>query len=94
MITNGVDERQEEMIERLVEWISSRGLGSPAILFLEMSKPLALIGGQMLFLLQPIAGYAGPLLGHPDIDHALIALGALLEDPDGVERIVRRLERT
>ena len=85
-------DRQEQMIDRLTNWILARGLGAPALLFLEASKPLALIGSQMLLLCQPVLGYIGPTLGWFD-DHRVVAEYAeLLEDPAVLDRILDRLE--
>ena len=93
MIIPKADECQEEMIDHLAEWIESKGLRSPAILFLEASKPLALIGSQALFLLQPLLGLVGPLWGRFD-DRALTEYALLLEDPASIDRLLARLEHS
>jgi hypothetical protein len=86
-------DRQEQMIDRFTDWILARDLGAPALLFLEASKPLALIGSQMLLLCQPVLGYIGSTLGWFD-DHRVVAEYAeLLEDPGNIERLLDRLER-
>jgi hypothetical protein len=68
------------MIGRLAEWITARGLESPAILVFELGKPLALLGSQALLVLQPLLG------------GALDEWAELLEDPTTVEQILDRLE--
>jgi hypothetical protein len=73
------------MIGRLAGWITARGLQSPAILFFELSKPLALLGSQALLVLQPLLG-AAPF-GAP-----LDEWADLLEDPATVDQILDRLE--
>ena len=86
-------ERQEQMIARLAEWIQARGLQSPAILFLQANKPLALIAGQALLFLQPIIGFVGPMLGWFEDDQDWAEYSALLEDPANIDRILSLLER-
>jgi hypothetical protein len=87
-----MNERQEQMIERLVQWIEARGLRAPAILLLEANKPLALFGGQALLFLQPLLGLVGPALGWPGGKEPAAEWAALLEDPAGMDRILERLE--
>jgi hypothetical protein len=86
-------DRRERMIDRLADWILARGLDAPALLFLEASKPLALIGSQMLLLCQPVLGLLGSTLGWFDDRRVLAAYAELLEDPSNIERILDRLER-
>ena len=74
--------RREHLIGRLAGWITARGLESPAILFFEMSRPLALLGSQALLVLQPLLG------------GALEEWAALLEDPATVDQILDRLDRS
>lgn len=88
-----MNERHEQMIERLVEWIEVRGLRSPAILLLEANKPLATIGGQALLFLQPLLGWVEPALGWSADREPAAEWAALLEDPAGIDRILERLER-
>ena len=86
-------ERQEQIITNLVNWIRARGLESPAILFLQANKPLALIGSQALFLLQPALGFVGSTLGWFENDRIIAEYAALLETPESIERILSLLER-
>ena len=72
--------RRDAMIGRLAGWIKARGLESPAILFFEICKPLALLGSQALLVLQPLTG------------GALNEWADLLEDPAAVDQILDRLE--
>jgi hypothetical protein len=87
-----MNEQQEQMIERLVQWIEARGLRSPAILLLEANKPLALFGGQALLFLQPLLGLVGPVLGGSGGQEPAAEWAALLENPAGIDRIIERLE--
>jgi hypothetical protein len=94
-----VNEHQEQMIERLVEWIEARGLRAPAILLLEANKPLAAIGGQALLFLQPLIGLVSRPSGTAQADASSADAAspadwaALLEHPAGIDRILERLER-
>jgi hypothetical protein len=88
-----IDERQEQKISRLTKWIQSKGLRSPAILFLEAHKPIAPVLGQTLFFLQPLLGFVGPMLGWFDDDRVLAEYALLLEDPTIIDRVLIRLER-
>jgi hypothetical protein len=91
--TNESQRGQQRDIERLAEWIASRGLVSPAILLFEFAKPLFPIGSQALLLVQPLIGFLGPLMGWVGDEQAWSGYVALLEDPQSIERIVSRLEQ-
>jgi len=86
-------DRQEQIIANLADWIRDRDLESPAILFLQVNKPLALIGSQALLLLQPVLGLVGPMLGWFENDQVLAEYAALLETPGSIDRILSLLER-
>ena len=73
-------EGSHALIERVARRIEQRGLVTAAVLFLETMKPLSFLGGQMLYLAQPI-------LGESAAEYA-----GLLEDPDSVDRLLARLE--
>lgn len=83
---------QENMIDRLTEWVQSKGLVEPVVLFLEASKPLLPIGSQMLFLLQPVLGHIGPILGWFDDNSAVAEMATLFESPANVDRLLVCLE--
>jgi hypothetical protein len=89
-----MNERQEQLIERLVAWIKARGLRSPAILLLKANEPLALIGGQALLFAQPLLGLVGTALGWPIDSERATEWANLLEDSAGIDRILERLEGT
>ena len=83
---------QEKMIDRLTDWIQSKGLVEPVVLFLEASKPLLPIGSQMLFFLQPVLGHIGPILGWSDDNGAVAEMATLFENPANVDRLLVCLE--
>lgn len=57
---------------------------APAILFLEMHKPLAFFGAQLLYASQPFLS-----VGMNDAD--LHEIARLLEEPGAVEELIDRL---
>ncbi|RLC64275.1 MAG: hypothetical protein DRI80_01815 [Chloroflexota bacterium] len=76
---------QDDLIRRLANKVRSRGLAAPAILFLELYRPLSYIGSQCMFLAQPLLDCF--------VDGASIGqLAELLDDGDAVEHLVRCLE--
>ncbi len=58
---------------------------APAILFLEMHKPLAFLGAQLLWIAQPFLS-----IGLNDAD--VRDLITVIEDRAGVEELIARLE--
>lgn len=77
--------QEEELIDRLTEWIARQGLVTPAVFLLEANRPFSFLGGQALWMLQPILG---PAVGYDRI----AAYARLLEDRASVERLLERLE--
>jgi hypothetical protein len=77
--------QQEKLIVRLADWIARQGLVTPAVFLLETNKPFSFLGGQALWMFQPLLG---PILGHDRI----AAFAQLLEDPASVDRLLGYLE--
>ncbi len=77
--------QQEELIDRLADWIARQGLVAPAVFLLEANKPFSFLGSQALWMLQPLLG---PAIGHDQI----VAYAQLLQDRSSVERLLERLE--
>ena len=77
-------QRRDELIDQLTQRAARLGMTSPAILFLEMHKPLAFLGAQMLWAAQP-------LLGTWWRDTDVRDLARLLEDRAGVDALIERL---
>ena len=77
--------RNEQLIEHLAEQISRRRLTVPAILILQVTRPLSFIASQGLLLCQPLLSfvYDAPRVA----DYA-----ELLADRASMERLVMRLE--
>lgn len=58
---------------------------APAILFLEMHKPLAFLGAQLLWIAQPFLSIG---LNNADLRDLI----TVIEDRAGVEELIERLE--
>ncbi len=78
-------QRREQLIASLAQRATCLGLTAPAILLLEMGKPLAYLGAQMMWLAQPFLSVWWR-------EKDLRDLALVLEDPAGVEAIIERLE--
>ena len=74
-------DHQRELIERVAQRIERWGLVTPAVLLLESARPLHFIGGQLLYLAQPLLGSAAGRYAE------------LLEHPDSVDQLTARLEQ-
>lgn len=77
--------RRELLLDQVSDRVARLGITSPAILFLEMHKPLAFLGAQVLWAAQPLLGF-----WWHDADVRDLAL--LLEERAGVEALIARLE--
>ncbi|NLH98156.1 MAG: hypothetical protein GX446_01545 [Chthonomonadales bacterium] len=73
------------MIEKIAMDIHRRGLETPAILFLEMHKPLSFFASQTLIVTTPLIA---PIVGFDRVRNA----ANLLESRDNVELLIRRIE--
>ena len=77
--------RRQQLIDRFARRVGELGLTAPAILFLELHKPLSFLGAQVLFAAQPFLGLA--------FDEAeLRDFATIIEDRAGVEQVIDRLE--
>ena len=76
---------RDELLQSVADSIRKRGLVTPAILALEIHRPLAWMAGQSLIALTPLFG---PLLGADFLQK----LSRLLSEEGNVDRLVERLE--
>ncbi len=84
----GLDpQRREQLIDDLARRAAHAHLAAPAILVLEMYKPLAFIGAQLLWATQP---FLGLMWNENDVR----ALARLFEDPANVEQLIDRIEQS
>ena len=79
------DAEREALIGQTVEAIARRGLQTPALLFLEMHKPLAFVASQGIIAFVPLFG---PLIGLARMQ----AIGRLLAHPGGLDELINRIE--
>ena len=68
--------------ERVARWLQRVGLNQPAAFLLEAIGPLAFLGAQAAFLVEPMFGVSNNPIGD---------LARLLEDPTQVSELVERL---
>jgi len=71
-----------------VTFLARRKLAGPALLFAAGHRPLAFVTGQMLHLLNPLAG----LLGLSGWDGEAQGWAELLSQPDGAHQVTALLE--
>jgi len=76
-------QRRDEILERIAQRIKRYGLITPAVLFLEMNKPLTFIASQAVHFFSPIVGV---FIANVE-EYAY-----LMEDRENVDRLIRRLE--
>lgn len=85
MADDDLSARQAALLDRLARRVVGLDMVVPVILALEGLQPLRRVGGQLLHLLGPTASLLVPAQDWRD-------LAELLEEHDGVERLLRRIE--
>ena len=80
-------ESKEEVIERLTRQIRRWKLSVPALLLLEVARPLSFIASQGLLLCQPLLSY---IIEEPRI----VDYAELLADRRSVDLLLARLEES
>ena len=79
------DEQVNGAIEDIARHIVRRRLETPAILLLEMHKPVSFIASQALVVGTP---FLGPLLGVDRLAH----YGSILHDRANLDRLIQRID--
>lgn len=79
------DDERERLIDSVAQEVVRRGLSVPAILALEMHRPMAFVLGQGVVAAIPLIG---PLLGLERMRGA----ARLMTAPGGIEALIRRIE--
>ncbi len=79
------DERRDEIIDWLAFRVMRYQMETPAVAFLEMSRPLSFIGSQAVHFFAPVADV---LFGHPFASE----VGFLMQDRSNIDRLVARIE--
>lgn len=73
------------LVEDLARRVVARRLEVPAVLFLEMHKPIAFLGSQVLAVAAPILG---ALFGYANLQR----LALFFQSPENVEALIQRIE--
>lgn len=73
-------------IERIAKKIFTSGFTTPAIFFLEMTKPLALLGSHLLIFLGPVIN---SIIQSDDYYRSV----QVFEEPDNIELLLKEIER-
>jgi hypothetical protein len=79
------EEQKLELIESMAVNIVKRGLGTPAVMFLEMNKPLTTIASSTAIVASP---FLVPFLGFDRIDQYT----QFFQARENVERLIERIE--
>ena len=79
------DEQRDAMIDSMAEMIIGKRLETPAVLFLDMHKPLSWITGQSLLVGAPLLGLA---VGVQNV----VDFGKLLMERDNIDTRIDRIE--
>jgi len=80
------DEERDAILERIAQGIVQRGMAAPAVLFLELNKPLSFVASQSLIVLTP---FLAPFLGLENVHR----YSRLLEKRENVELLIERIEQ-
>ncbi len=79
------EEQKQALIDQIAEQVVKRGLASPAIMFLELHRPLAFIGSQFGIMASP---FLVPFVGFDKVD----LYTQLMSDRENWTRLVERIE--
>ena len=78
-------EEREALIGRIAELVVKRGLEVPAIMALEIHRPVAFVASQGLIVLGPLLG---PLLGLERMQN----VSRLLREPGAIDALIAHIE--
>ena len=81
-----LDGQEKEAITRIAQKIIDKGFVTPAVFFLELMKPLSLLGSHALV-------FFGPILTPFIRQEKYYRATELLEDPKNVEFLISEIER-
>jgi len=79
------EEEAEKVIKEIASAVVKRGLTTPAIIFLEMNKPITYIAGQGLIVAMP---FLAPIFGPERMGR----YSRFLQTRENVDRLIRRIE--
>jgi hypothetical protein len=75
---------KENFVSQIADYLYAHGLGSAALVGLEVGRPLAFLGGQLLWMLQPAMGLLFP-------KDSISKIAVVLEDPQAVNQLIGQL---
>ena len=75
----------QALFDRMARWIVERRMETPAVLFLESSRPLSFVGAQAMHFFQPLASV---LFAGPDYER----LARLMEDRANLSILLATIE--
>lgn len=78
-------ERRDKLIDELARKIVKKGMETPAIMFLEMHKPISFLTSQTMLVASPLLA---PLFGLDGVEN----YSRLFSSVDNVELLIRRIE--
>lgn len=78
-------EEADDLCRKIAEKVVALGLVTPAILFLDMHRPLSRLAGQALLVASPVLA---PALGLDGVS----GLSRLIYQEGGTERLIQRIE--
>ncbi len=78
-------EEREKLIDELAQRIVNRGMETPAIMFLEMHKPVAFLASQTMLVASPVLA---PVFGFEGVER----YSRLFSTQENVERLIQRIE--
>lgn len=79
------DQEKNDLIERLANEVLKRKLETPAVIFLEMNRPLSRITANAMIVFSP---FLAPIVGTQNVHN----YSRLLMDPANVETLIQRIE--
>ena len=85
-VYNNESERDIIFIRRVADRIHRSGLVTPAVFFLELTKPLALIGSHVMI-------FFGPIINEFINAEGYYKAAELFEEPANVELLIREIEK-
>ena len=80
-----ISKEEDELLLKLARGIVSRGLVTPAIMFLEPARPLNFLGSQVMTFFRPIITSIFPLGSYEKIEK-------LLEKRESIEWLITKIE--
>jgi len=85
MIIEVSKERTLELLDKIAEFIASRRMGAPALLFLESVRPLHFLGSQVMFFLAP---FANVLFSGQEFEE----FATILEKEENVRYLIHKID--